>query len=125
MKKNTFLLLFAFLTTSLLFAQSMELTKTTDLQAPQVNKSAELLEIKDREMNTVKSVQTRSQDSEMSMIEVSQASKANNELAMKNRLQENEAKSKLARKKREELAELVLLRLKKVNYPVLNSTISN
>jgi hypothetical protein len=113
MKKNTFLLLFAFLTTSLLFAQSMELTKTTDLQTPQVNKSAELLEIKDREMNTAERALMQSQDSEMPMIEVSEVSTANNDLAMKKRLQENEAKSNVSKEKRDDLSDAIAKRLEK------------
>jgi hypothetical protein len=128
MKKIIFLSFFAFLSTSVLFAQTKELTKTADSQTLQVSKNGTLLtmlKMQDREMNTAERVQIGSQDSEVSMMKSYEASKANKDLAMEKRLMENEAKSKLAREKRDELTKLVLLRLKKTNSPVLNRTSSN
>jgi hypothetical protein len=128
MKKIIFLLFFAFLSTSMLFAQSKEFTKTADSQRLQMSKDGSLLtmlKMQDREMNTAERAQIGSQDSEVSMMKSYEASRANKDLAMEKRLKENQAKSKLAREKRDELTKLVLLRLKKTNSPVLNRTSSN
>ena len=123
MKKLTLLLLFAFLSTSMLFAQSPELKQKSEkqtLQKSEEKTQPESLKLHYSEMKTTTNVKTMQKNEVKPALTFAKDSQNdfrdnnnNNDLAMNKQVQENEAKSKIAKEKRDKYSEAIALRLEK------------